>query len=120
MGSNLGFVFTSACPHFDKIFDGSCNYLACMFSSVIGLAKASSHIGANKSSSSNDIGANKSSLMAFAGLEGEMLAGIWGPVLAAAFASAEAAWSPDQLQLPMQVRAHGMICRCKSFCRFSR
>jgi hypothetical protein len=38
------------------------------------------------------------------GLEGEMLAGIWGPVLAAALASAESAWSPEQLHLPIQVR----------------
>lgn len=35
------------------------------------------------------------------GLEGEMLAGVWGPVFAGALAAADAAWSPAQLDLPM-------------------
>ena len=36
------------------------------------------------------------------GLEGEMFAGVWGPVLAGALAAAESAWTFQQLHLPMQ------------------
>lgn len=36
------------------------------------------------------------------GLEGEMFAGVWGPVLAGALAAAESAWTYQQLHLPMQ------------------